>query len=152
MVIEICNWEAEVTETCYLHELCEIMGEWTREEPRESDCQRHTLGQLMKNHLMRVGCFHKFLKFSLRDDTRVRFCVFWHNPWCGVSCATNRLPYLFQLEVDMNATIASYLNGEQSWNPLFCRSFQDGELEAVDSLVYLLYSHSPQGQAEDQAL
>lgn len=98
-------------ETCYLHELCEIMGEWTREEPRESDCQGYTLGQLMKNHLMRVGRFHKFLKFSIGMTIGSGFVSF-DTIHGGVSPVLQEGFLIFLLEVDMDATIASYLNGE----------------------------------------
>lgn len=103
--------EEEVMETCYLHELFEIMGEWTREELRESDCQRRTLGQLMKNHLMRVASFHKFLKFSIGMTLESGFVSF--DTIHGVVSPVLQAGFLIcLLEVDMDATIASYLNGE----------------------------------------
>lgn len=96
-----------------------------------------------------------YLKCCIREgwDTFVRYVMcsvgngtlihFLHVIKCEDPCLKDSFPELLWIVVDKNASIASYLCGEHSWNPEFKRLPQDRELWFIDNFVKLLYSNFP---------
>jgi len=75
---------------------------------------------------------------------------FWKNIWCGDCFLKDLCPNLFDLAVDKDALVSSYLAGH--WNPHFIWLFQDWELEAFHMFLGAPYDNLPTSFGQDQAL
>ncbi|KAL6314646.1 hypothetical protein AAG906_026990 [Vitis piasezkii] len=78
----------------------------------------------------------------VKDCRRVRF---WKDNWCGNNTLCDSFPSLYALADSKDAWVTDCwdsLGEEGGWNPYFCRSFNDWEVEAVERFLSTLQGES----------
>ena len=88
----------------------------------------------------------------MRDCRRVRF---WKDNWCGNNTLCDSFPSLYALADSKDAWVTDCwdsLGEEGGWNPYFCRSFNDWEVEAVERFLSTLQGERLVIDLEDRVL
>ena len=94
----------------------------------------------------------KNIVFSMGDGRRVRF---WKDKWCGNNTLCDSFPSLYALADSKDAWVTDCwdsLGEEGGWNPYFCRSFNDWEVEAVERFLSTLQGERLVIDLEDRVL
>ena len=108
-------------------------GGWSTREVREV----YEVG-LWKEIRKEGSLMFKKIAFLLGDGRRVRF---WKDNWCRNKTLCDFFPSLYALVDSKDAWVADCwdsLGEEGGWNPRFSKSFNDWEVEAVESFLLTL--------------
>ena len=90
--------------------------------------------------------------FALGNGRRISF---WKDVWCGEEALCFSFPSMFLLAVQKDAMVAdlwNWVREEGGWSPTFLRSFNDWEMEEVESFLSSIHKKKIKPGIEDKLL